>query len=295
MMTIEVWCDCFLAGHDYADGTVALYRRTLRLLTAGFGNNIRIDEVTPWMAGQWRRQLVAGRIRGLRGKPKPGTVAQIVRQARNLFEEARQDQYIPTNPFRHLCARAPVVEKNWRYVDIATFYQMSYACTAEEITLLALCRLGGLRRGEALAARWRDVNFSTDRLTVNADTEQRTTKKHKRQIPMSRRLRDILSARAHDIAQTIDEDAPGSGFPDNDRLTGNLWRRSLHRTFRAVCNRAGIQPFPFPFHTLRKCQERDWLEQFPLGVVADWMGHSPAAALRYYIRAEDRDFEKARY
>jgi hypothetical protein len=72
------------------------------------------------------------------------------------------------------------------------------------------------------------------------------------------------------------------------------WRNSnLRTTFKKIIRRAGLQPWPKPFHGLRASHETDLLERFPIQTVAKWLGHSPKIALAHYARTMDDHFDAA--
>jgi hypothetical protein len=57
--------------------------------------------------------------------------------------------------------------------------------------------------------------------------------------------------------------------------------------------RAGLQPWPKPFHGMRASCETDLFERFPLQAVARWIGHSPKIALANYLRVRQEHFDQA--
>ena len=82
--------------------------------------------------------------------------------------------------------------------------------------------------------------------------------------------------------------ADGSG----DLVIGGLVATNTWRDFRVIAKRAGLEPWSKPCHTLRKNCETDWSAELPLHIVTEWLGNSPAVAIKHYIRAENTDFEK---
>ncbi|MBL8765701.1 MAG: hypothetical protein JNM07_15810 [Phycisphaerae bacterium] len=53
----------------------------------------------------------------------------------------------------------------------------------------------------------------------------------------------------------------------------------------AIIERAGIDAYAKPFHTLRKCCLSDWCERFAPAVVAEISGDRVETLMRHYVRA----------
>jgi hypothetical protein len=72
------------------------------------------------------------------------------------------------------------------------------------------------------------------------------------------------------------------------------WRTcNLRTTFGKLVKRAGLEPWPRLFHNLRSSRETELLEEFPVHVVAMWMGHDAKVSLKHYAQTTDEHFERA--
>ncbi len=60
-----------------------------------------------------------------------------------------------------------------------------------------------------------------------------------------------------------------------------------------IIRRAGLEPWPRPFHNLRASCETDRVQRFPLRKVARWIGNTPTVAMRHYVDVTDEDFRQA--
>jgi len=264
-----------LAAHAAADpgraeGTVYLYGLTGRLLCERFGPGARLDSIRPDQARAWRSELLAA------GKAD-STVRRHMKEAKAIFAQAVADGRLARNPFAALPSSAPApADKDWLYLDCPQFAAVLDACpNAGWRLLLALCRWAGLRRNEALALRWEDVDLTGRTLTANATTRQATTKKRRRQVPIRPELHDLLFAAWMD------------GAPAGRIVEGVS---DLHRRLGRIAQAAGLTAWDDPFQSLRRAAERDFLAGgAKLPAVAEWMGHSPQVALRHYLRAEAED------
>ncbi|MFQ3594476.1 MAG: tyrosine-type recombinase/integrase [Gemmataceae bacterium] len=76
------------------------------------------------------------------------------------------------------------------------------------------------------------------------------------------------------------------------RPTG--WKScNLRTTFGKLVKRAGLEAWPRLFHNLRSSRETELLEEFPVHVVAMWMGHDAKVSLKHYAQTTDEHFERA--
>ena len=71
--------------------------------------------------------------------------------AKAIFNRAVDDDVLVINPFDRLRVRGPRPDKCWHYVSVEELEKLLGACPSTGWkALIALCRLAGLRRGEAL-------------------------------------------------------------------------------------------------------------------------------------------------
>ena len=113
-----------------------------------------------------------------------------IRDAKAIFKRAVDDDLILFNPFDRLKVGAPKPDKDWHYVSLAELDKLLDASkTVGWKTLIALCRLAGLRRGETLALPWTGVDWQARRLTVYAEKTGA-----KRIVPIDPKLYPILLA-----------------------------------------------------------------------------------------------------
>ena len=149
--------------------------------------------------------------------------------------------------------------------------------------LLALARYGGLRTpSEPFALRWADVNWARDRFRVIAPKT-----KHQdggeRWVPLFPELRSYL-AEAFDLAGAGTEKVI-TRYQDP--------KQNLRTQFERIIARAGLKPWPRLFQNLRASRETELAEEFPIHVVAEWLGNSPKTALAHYTQVTEHHFERA--
>ncbi len=267
---------------EIAPRTHELHEQTARYVEAYFGESRRIDEIKRYHAREFKTALGNGDLRHINKRQyesmQATTVDLHMRNAKTIFNRAVDDDLIEVNPFDRLTGGVPPTEKNWHYVTLEEFEKLLAAAPNHSWkTLLGLCRLAGLRQGEALALRWGSVDWVRGRLTVWA-----TKTKRRRIVPIVPELLPLLQAAAEDAAA------------DANLIIEGLVKQNLWRDFRVICKRAGIEPYAKWCHTLRKNRESDWMAAgFPFHVVVDWMGHSDEVARQHYLRVNDADLDAA--
>jgi hypothetical protein len=68
---------------------------------------------------------------------------------------------------------------------------------------------------------------------------------------------------------------------------------NLRTAFGKLVRRAGLDAWPRLFHNLRSSRETELLDEFPVHVVALWMGNDAKVSLKHYAQTTDEHFERA--
>ncbi|HUL72869.1 MAG TPA: site-specific integrase [Vicinamibacterales bacterium] len=144
----------------------------------------------------------------------------------------------------------------------------------------------GMRRGELLALRWRDVKWAADLLLLPAEI---TKTAEARDVPMTRRLKAVLGLRKH--APDGSEHGPGAFVFGNEvgeqiADTRDAWLET--------CKGSGITGLHF--HDLRR-EFASRLRETP-GIsdhhVRDWLGHADMATTSRYLATTRVGLQHAR-
>ena len=210
-----------------------------------------------------RRGLVAGNVCKLVDKPRAGTADGRIR-------------FLTTDELDQLLATAESAEGT-----IASTDRVLYLTAA----------LTGLRQGELLALRWRDVDWEARRIRVRESVVRGefTTPKSRaglRSVPLASRIAGQLAAHRD-----------GSAFAEPDDLVfahpvlgRPLERSRLFKRFKAVAVAAG---FPeLRFHDLRHTfGTRMAGAGVPLRTLQEWMGHRDFKTTLIYADYQPRDDE----
>jgi integrase len=200
---------------------------------------VLVEDITPADCEAWQSQLRMGN----RTKIKVMTVFF------GVMERARKRHKLPHNPVRDL--EKPVQRKR---VDIDVFSPeevmalVRAAGSEQDAAIFLTAAFTGLRRGELVALRWRDVDFARSHIRVRASyTEGGLTSPKSgriRSVPMAPDVATAL-ARLGDRAQwTGDGDLV---FPGT--AGGFLDASALYRRYKLALRRAGLRDLRF--HDLR--------------------------------------------
>jgi integrase len=157
--------------------------------------------------------------------------------------------------------------------------------------LAYLCKtimLTGMRRGEALGLRWKDIDFEQRQLSIvqtitstNSGPMVSTPKNNQsiRTVPMPDKLVDLLRQWKAEQSQQINK-AMQVGVAINDELVfGNeesrpRWPDSVRRGLKRLLNKAGLKR-NITIHSLRHAFATMMLEmEVPIKVIQETLGHA---------------------
>lgn len=68
----------------------------------------------------------------------------------------------------------------------------------------------------------------------------------------------------------------------------------MRSKFGKLLERAGIEAWARPFHSLRATRETELATEFPIHVVAKWIGNSVRVAQAHYLKVMSEQMEKAK-
>lgn len=275
--SLAAWCARYLEIRtDLAESTVTLHKETIAYLERYFDPNRRLDRFTRTDATNWRAWMGANKARA--GEPEPpglaeATVCRHVRTAKVIVNAAVTEDRLVHNVFDRLKGTAPKPAKDWRQLTADDLAKLVDAANGPDWRrLIALCAYAGLRRGEALALTWGDIDWSGNRITIRARGGQVTTKQKQRHTLLEPVLERIL----------LEQEPGGAG----ERIV-NVSANNLHVRMLATITRAGFTPWDKPFHTLRKNRATTWRAIYPEHVVDTWLGHSLDVARDHYTAVPD--------
>ena len=225
----------------------------------------------------------------LDGKPSSRTKALVI--LRGIFERARRIYKLPLNPARDV--ERPSLRRSG---DIQVFsaeevWALVRAAEDEQDGAIFLtAAFTGLRLGELLELRWRDLDFTNAvvRVRGNYSTGQVTTPKSGkvRSVPLAPDVAQVL-ARLSQLEQFTGEDDlvfPGAG---GEHLDGS----ALRRRYKYALARAGLRSLRF--HDLRHTFGTRMIAHADIRRVQEWMGHADVQTTMKYLHYAPRGDEAA--
>lgn len=274
-------------GESLRPRTVELYEGLLRLHIEPTLGSKRLERLTTPMIRAWYTALRA------QGGPGPSTAAKSYRLLRAILNTAVEDRVIAYNPCT--IKGAGIERSDERPVPtVAQVFALADAIEPRFRALVLLAALGGLRRGELLALRRRDVDLLHRTVTVELQRQQGKhgedlvgppkTAAGRRTLVISREVIAVLEAHLESYA------APG---PDGLVFTGVhggfLRPHVLQKHWAKARTKVGLGQLHF--HDLRHLAAT--LAAATGAGTKELMyrlGHiSPQAALRYQHATTDRD------
>jgi integrase len=207
------------------------------------------------------------------------TIGRTVKGARQLFKAACRAEIIARNPFDDLKAGSNPDKDRQRFITQEDTQRVLDACPdAEWRLLVALSRYGGLRcPSEHLALTWADVDWERQRFRVDSP------KTGERWVPIFPELRpyleDVFEQAAEGAVQVI--------------TCKQEAKQNLRTRLCKIIRRAGLTPWPKPFHNLRASRQTELAAVYPLHVVCTWIGNSTLIAQKHYLQTTEEDFRRA--
>jgi integrase len=261
--------------------TLRDYRSALnKHLLPAFGHRA-LRSITNLEIEQWRREAITERGLSRRNANK------LVSIMHGIFERARKLWGIEPNP---LAAVDRLPERydsgDFDFYTPAEVHALAQAAGSEQDGAIFLtAALTGLRRGELLALRWRDVDFPGEAIRVMASADGRTigTPKsgHGRTVPM-----------ATDVARTLAQ------LKARPRFTGShdfvfisasgqhLDGSALRRRYATAQRRAGLRALRF--HALRHTFGSVVINHASPVQVQHWLGHADQRTTARYLHHKHR-------
>lgn len=228
----------------------------------------------------------------------PKTVRNHLNTIHSVFEIGLRRHWCTKNPVK--LADRPLIrttETRIKFLDqpeleklLATPYP-SDAFGQIEPTLYLTAAMTGLRQGEMLGLRWRDVDLQARRIRVvspyvRGEFNDPKSEGSGRSVPLAGRVIDALSDLRERSAYPQDSKLvfchPESGKP--------LDRSKLVRRFRQATQRAGVRAITF--HELRHTfGTRMAAAGVPLRTIQHWMGHADSKTTQIYAHYQPSKVE----
>ena len=228
----------------------------------------------------------------------PKTVRNHLNTMHSVFEIGQRMGWCERNPVK--LADRPVIkttETRIKFLDQAELEKLlalpypDDAFGSIEPTLYLTAAMTGLRQGELIGLRWRDVDLDARKVRVvspyvRGEFNDPKSEGSGRSVPLAQRVVDALSELRERTAYSDDSELvfchPESGRP--------LDRSKLIRRFKQATERAEVRPITF--HELRHTfGTRMAASGVPLRTIQHWMGHADAKTTQVYAHYQPSDAE----
>lgn len=292
--------------------TIRGYRSIIdAYLTPAFGPE-RLEDISTSDIERWRSNLTSVHSERLRereratvrakassaeggaSKPPPGPLRPLSNNSKNrivtllhgVFARACKAYGLPLNPVtgveRHPVKLAGDIdvfspEEVWALVRKAD--------SAQDGALYLTAAFTGLRRGELLALRWRDIDFAGSIVRVRASYAAGALTS-----PKSGKVRSVPLA--PDVAKALAKLAERERFTSEDDLvfageTGSyLDGSALRRRYKHALKDAALRPLRF--HDLRHTFGTRMIAKADIRRVQEWMGHADIQTTMRYLHYAPR-------
>lgn len=220
--------DSWDATLNVSPKTAERYRELVRLHIRPRLGEMKLQNIRPSLVEGFYVELLTGKREG-GGEVRalaPRTIGHVHRLLVKILSIAERDGLIATNPARQ--ATRPKIEHS--EIEILSEDQVREVLTklrGRAMFLIAAVGLStGMRRGEMLALRWKDINLDAGELQVNQSLEETKAAGLRFKAPKTKHGRRTISLpgfviaelRAHKAEQSAQRLALGLGKPATDAL-----------------------------------------------------------------------------
>jgi integrase len=271
-------CEDYLAYKE-ADrrlkpSTLRDYRSTISFhLLPAFGA-MAVEDITTDMVETWKLEL----------RMSNATKIKVLTILYGVMERARKRHRLPANPVREV--EKPRLDRSQG--DELQFYSpeevlalVRAAEDEQDAAIFLTAAFTGLRRGELVALRWRDVDFANSVLRVSASyTEGQLTRPKSlkvRSVPLAPEVASALARLGQRERWTGDDDLVFPGVTGSYLDASALYRRFVAAARRAELRRLRFHDLRHTFGTTMAANPRVDMRR-----LQEWMGHGDiATTLRY--------------
>jgi len=262
---------------DCKPSTMRDYRNMARVLVREFGSR-KIETITTQDIDLW--------ISGYGGSNR--TRQKYLVCLGSVFKRAMKVYGLPRNPAdlveRPRVRRAAKIDV-LRPEEVLALVRA--AETEQDAAIFHTAAFAGLRMGELLALRWRDVDFSRRTIHVRENWTQGETTTPKggteRAVPMAEEVAERLARLGQRQHFTADDDLVFC-----TPLGQHVGYKSLKERYRAALRAADLRE-DFRFHNLRHTFGSTVIRHADSREVMEWMGHADLTTTRRYLAFVDRE------
>jgi len=262
------------------------------------------NHIVPFFQGQALDRIqpedIERYVRAKRSTLSIKTIRNHVNTIHSMFELGVRRGWCQINPVK--LADRPTIRKTETRIQFLDQDELEKLLAAPypddawghvEPTLYLTAAMTGLRQGELLGLRWRDVDFPARRIRVvspfvRGEFGDPKSAGSGRSVPMASRVAEALQKLRERSVYARDRDLvfchPESGQP--------LDRSKLIRRFKQAVDRAGVHRITF--HELRHTVgTRMAAAGMPIRTLQHWMGHADIKTTQVYAHYQPSEHEAA--
>jgi integrase len=264
--------------------TVRGYRNAIKVHLLPVFGELKLEDITVQEIERWRAGMSSVRVqRELSNKTKNNLLVLM----HAIFRHAVKLYGLPANPVASVDRFRVRSSGDIQVFSPEEVWALVRAAKSEaDAAIFVTAAFTGLRRGEILGLRWRDVDFagSTIRVRASYSAGKLTTPKSGkvRAVPMAPDVAGALAKLGDRERYTGDDDfvfAGEAGLPlDGDALSSR---------YRDALARAGLRPLRF--HDLRHTFGTRMIATADIRRVQEWMGHADIQTTMKYLHYAPRD------
>jgi integrase len=273
----EEWLRFIEEDRERKPSTLVDYRSALKAhLLPAFGERA-LESITAEEIELWRRSLT-----GLSNRSKNKLLIQL----HGIFRRAQIVWNVPVNPLARVEKHPMRTSGDIQVFSPEEVWSLVRAAASEQDGAIYLtAAFTGLRMGELLALRWRDVDFAGSTIRVRASFAGGAVT-----TPKSGKVRAVPLA--PDVAGALAKLGRRENWVGEDDLVfagetgGFLDGSALRRRYKAALAAAGLRPLRF--HDLRHTFGTRMIAKADIRRVQEWMGHSNVQTTMRYLHYAPR-------
>jgi integrase len=233
---------------NYAKSTVTINRIALNHLQQIAGD-CSLVSISPLHVDQYKTKRIKDEV-------SPVTINVELRALRTIFNVAIRWQHVERNPFTGMRLMS-VPERTPAFLTRDDFQNLLNVIKEGWIReLVVFAVLTGMRRGEALNLKWKNVDLSRKIIHIETDSTFKTKAGKRRVVPMNETVFSLLSQKAmayhgSDFVFTHDGEPIDAGYlthrfkdyVSKTKLDGRLHWHSLRHTFASWLVQDGVSLF----------------------------------------------------
>jgi integrase len=221
----------------------------------------------------------------------PATRTKPIVLVHGIFKRARKVYGLPTNPAAEV--ERPSMRQSGD-IDVFSLEKVMAlvraASSTQDAAIYLTAAFTGPRRGELLALRWRDVDFSNQIIRARSSYADGALT-----MPKSGKVRSVPMA--PDVAEALAKLGQRENWTNDDDLVllgqsgSYVDGRALRRRYDAALKRASLRKLRF--HDLRHTFGTRMIGKADIRRVQEWMGHADIQTTMKYLHYAPREGDAA--